>query len=177
MADSDAIQLGPGTLYVASIGTTDPTSATAALPSAWRQVGYTEEGSTFTRDLTVEEVFVAEAIDPVRSDVTASVAKLALQMAEMTRSNLALALNMGPDEANNATVLEPPTPGTEVRVKIVLDTQGGARWLFRKCFNGGSLSMARQKAPNKALIPVEFSLELPTGATAFAVYPTADGYI
>lgn len=177
MADSAAISLGPGTLYVTDIATADPTSASATLPSAWRQVGYTEEGSTFEYQLTTESVFVAEALDPVRTDSTKREGKLSFSMAEMTRQNLALALNEGAAVANSTALLEPGALGAELRVKIILDTQSGARWLFRKCFNGGQISIAHKKAPDKALIPVEFTLELPTGAAAFGVFPAAGGYI
>ena len=177
MADSNAVVVGPGTLYVAAIATADPTSASAALPSAWRQVGYTEEGTTVTNEITVEEIFVAEALDAIRSDTTKRTGKVAFAMAEMTRANLALAMNSGANAVNDTTGYEPPAIGAEVRVKIVLDTQGGARWLFRKCFNNGSIEMSFKKSPDKRLLPVEFNLELPTGQQPWIVLPASGGYI
>lgn len=177
MADSAAIAIGPGTLYVAAIATADPTSATASLPSTWRAVGYTEEGNTFTYEITQEEIEVAEEFDPVRIDTTKRAGTVAFSMAEMTRANLALALNLGAAATNDTTAVEPPAPGAELRVKIVLDTLGGSRWLFRQCIQGGSLEIARKKSPDKALMPVEFKLEKPTGLQPFKVFPAASGYL
>lgn len=177
MGDSAAIAIGPGSLYVADIGTTDPTSATATLPSAWRAVGYTEEGNTFTYEITTEDVEVAEEFDPVRIDTTKRSGTVAFSMAEMTRANLALALNLGASAVNDTTAIEPPAPNTELRVKIVLDTFGGSRWLFRRCIQSGSLEIGRKKSPDKSLIPVEFKLEKPTGLQPFKVFPAASGYL
>lgn len=175
--DSNAIQIGAGSLFVAPIGTTEPTTATATLPSAWRQVGYTEEGSTFSYNVSTEGIFVAEALDPLRIDSTKREGKVSFSMAEMTRSNLALALNAGAAAVQDGSSLEPPALGAEVRVMIALNTQGGARWLFRRCFQGGEIAVDRKKSPDKALLPVEFQLELPTGAQPFIVFPTSAGYV
>ena len=177
MADSNAIAIGAGTLYVASIATADPTNATAALPSAWRQVGYTEEGNTFTYGIETEEVYVAEVLDPVRIDTTKRSGKVAFSMAEMTRQNLVLALNSGAAGVNDTSSVEPPAVGSEVRVNLVLDTLGGSRWVFRRCIQGGEIEIARKKSPDKALLPVEFKLELPSGQQPFIVFPAASGYL
>jgi hypothetical protein len=72
---------------------------------------------------------------------------------------------------------EPPDPGTEVRTKLILITEEGALWVFRQCFQGGNVQITRRKAPNVALLPVQFRLEKPTGESPFIVYPTADGLI
>lgn len=171
------LSVGPGLLYVAPIGTTEPASASATLASAWREVGYTEEGTTFTEDRTNEGLEVAEEFYPVRYATTSITNSLAFAMAEATRRNLALALNSGAAAANDATSYEPPAPGAEVRVMIVLDTQDGARWIFRQCFNGGTVELQRQKAPNKTLIATEFRLEKPTGLQPWKVFPNASGLI
>ena len=177
MGDSNAIAIGAGTLYVAPIATADPTSATATLPSTWRAVGYTEEGNTFSYGITTEGVYVAEELDPVRIDTTKREGKVAFAMAEMTRANLALAMNVAANATNDTTSLGPPALGAEVRVKIVLDTLGGSRWLFRRCLNGGTIEIGRKKSPDKSLLAVEFQLEKPTGADPFTVFPAASGYL
>lgn len=177
MADSAAIAIGPGTLYVAPIATADPTNASSALPSAWRQVGYTEEGNTFKYGIETADVEVAEALDPVRIDTIKRSGMVSFSMAEMTRNNLVLSLNGGANAANDASSVEPPAPGAEVRVKLALDTLGGSRWVFRRCVQAGEIEIARKKSPDKALIPVEFKLELPTGQQPFIVFPAASGYL
>lgn len=171
------LTVGPGLLYVAPIGTTEPTSASSTLPSAWRAVGYTEEGTTFTEDRTNEGLEVAEEFYPVRYATTSITNSVAFAMAEATRQNLALALNSGAAALNDASYFEPPAPGSEVRVMIVLQTDDGARWIFRQCFNGGTVELRRQKAPDKTLIATEFRLEKPTGLQPWRVYPNASGLI
>lgn len=177
--NSDEVLLGAGVLYVAPIGTTEPTSASAALPSAdWREVGWTDQGSAIDLAYTNEGIPVAEEFYPVKYVTTGVEISVGFAMKQMTRANLALALNLGADAASDATALEPPDPGEEVRVMLILDTEEGARWIFRKAIQGGAVNISRQKAPNVALLPVQFRVEHPGGTDApFIVYPNADGVI
>jgi hypothetical protein len=172
-----AVQLGTGTLFVADLAAPEPASATAALDAAYREVGYTEEGSSFKYSVTSEAVNVAEELDPIRIVTTGRASSVAFAMAEATRRNLALALNAGAAAANDGTAFDPPAPGDETRVRIVFDSDTGARWIFRQCFQTGEVEIARRKAPAKSLIGVEFKLEKPAGAQPFRVFPTADGLI
>lgn len=180
--NSSKIHLGAGRLYVAPVGTSEPTSSSAALPSAWRAIGYTEEGTTFTAELTNEPIEVAEEVDPVLYVLASRSAQLAVSMAEVTRRNLALAFGTGANEADDATAFEPPDPGDEVAVMLVWDsdeTPGASnkRWLFRQCKVNGSVETQRNKAPNKSLLPVTFNLEKPASATTFKVFPNSDGLV
>lgn len=177
------VQLGPGRLYVAPLGTTEPASASAALPSAWRAVGYTEEGSAFSTTLTNSPVEVAEEVDPILYVLSRRENTLVLAMAETTRQNLALAIGTGADAPNTAAAFEPPDPGEEVAVMIVWDsnddptTTGNRRWLFRQAKAGGTINIGRRKSPNKATIATTFNLEKPASATAYKVFPNANGLI
>lgn len=176
------VELGPGRLYVAPLGTTEPASCSAALPSAWRAVGYTEDGSAFSTTLTNSEVDVAEEVDPILYVLSKRANTLALSMAEMTRANLALALGTGANAATDATTYEPPDPGSEVAVMIVwdkLDTPGATnvRWLFRQCKAGGTINIPRRKSPAKALMAVTFSLEKPASSAPFKVFPNSSGLV
>lgn len=174
----DEVQLGPGTLYVAPIGTSEPTSGSAALPSAdWREIGWTEAGSVIDIAYTNEPIPVAEEFYPPKYATTAVEMSVGFAMRQMSRENLALAMNAGAAASNNGDALEPPDPGDEVRVMLVLDTDEGARWLFRRAFQGGTVSISRNKAPNVAQLPVQFRLEKPTGVAPWRVYPTAAGLV
>lgn len=182
------VKTGPGLIYVAPLGTTEPTTATAALPSAWRPIGYTEEGVTISYEITNEPIEVAEEFDPVRHETTGRSGSVAFSMAEVSRQNLALVLNAGAAAANTGSI-EPPDPGDEVRVMIALDSAGqadsantapgttNARWVWRQCLQAETIEMGRGKAPNKALIPATFRLEKPAGAKPFIVYPDANGNV
>lgn len=99
-------------------------------------------------------------------------------MAENTVRNLTLAMNGGtvtvsgtaPDEVYT---YEPPEPGTEERRMLLFESEDGQeRWVFRRVFQGGSVTMARRKGAEKATISVEFRLEKPTagGAPFIAIY-------
>lgn len=179
------VQLGPGRLYVAAIGTTEPASSSAALPSAWRAVGYTEDGNAFSTETTSEPVEVAEELDPVAYANTRRISRVAFTMAETTRRNLALAMNVGANEANDATAFEPPDLGTEVRIMLVWDSDEdptatpttNRRWLFRRGYQSGAIEVPHRKAPAKSLIAVTFNLEKPTGAKVFKAFPNAAGLI
>lgn len=176
------VLLDPGTLYAAPIGTTEPATSTAlsSLPSAWREVGYTEEGSMFKYDVKSEDIEVAEELDPIKSMITGRTGSLEFKMAQASRRNLALALNVGAAAANDNTTLEPPDPEDMVRVMLLHvsnDANAVRGTLFRQCFNTGGLEMDFSKAPKKVLLPVTFKLEKPTGAKPFVVFPNASGHI
>lgn len=178
------IQLGVGRLWYAPLGTAEPTNGSSSMPSAWNAIGYTEEGSTFTIELSAEEVYVAEELDPALYINTKRTTKVKFSMAEATRKRLAIVLGMGAGETNDASYLEPPNAGEEVGIMLVWDSEDDAnandqniRWLFRKCKPTGSIELARKKAPDKTLIPVEFNCEKPAAAKPFRVFPNADGLI
>ena len=179
--DEDNVDLDVGILYVAPIGTAEPTSATSALDAAWREVGYTEDGSQITTGVSSEEVFVAELLDAVRTATTQRTTRVSFQMAQMTRANLLLALNQGAAGADNDTGVEPVATSAEVRVMLLWQSdQTGAdqrRWLFRQCYNTGGLTIANRKAPQKRLMPVDFFCEKPSAAEVFEVFPSTTGEI
>lgn len=171
------VQLGPGTLYCAPVGTTEPASASATLASAFREIGYTESGSEFQYEIKTADIDVAEEFDPVRIATTGRAASISFEMAQVSRQNLALALNIGANAANDASSLEPVSPGSEVRVMLVWQGDNGSRWIFRQCFQSSPIAIKRDKAPQKALIPVTFRLEKPSGSQPFKVFPAAAGLV
>lgn len=178
------VHLGAGRFWVAPVGTTEPTDASSALPSAWRPIGYTEDGTTVTIEITTEEIEVAEEYDPIDEVNTKRTTMLKIQMAEATRRNLALIVSGVADAANDATAYEFPDPGDEVKFMGVWDSEETAagndenkRWLFRECKPTGSIETQRNKAPNKALLPIEIKCVKPVGASPVKVFPNASGQI
>lgn len=177
---ADEVVAGPGLLYVAPLGTTEPTTSSdlSSLPSAWREVGYTDKGSTFSYKITAEGLDVAEELDPVGTRITKRAGTVTFQMAQASRRNLALALNLGAAAANDATTLEPPDESAMLRVmllRVSTDASAVRGVLFRKVFNTGGLEINFSEAPDKSVIPVEFALEKPTSAKSFIVFPNASG--
>jgi len=185
--DPKTISLGPGTLYWAAAGTVDPTTAVTGsiisdtLPVAWKQIGYTENGSEFSYEITSEPVTVAEELDPVTNKTTGRSGSVAFEMAEATVRNLVIALNGGTvtNSGTGATSMwtyEPPDLGKEVRVALLWQSEDNLeRWIFRQVFQTGSVTVGRRRGADKATVPVQFSLEKPAAGTKpFKVWMATD---
>lgn len=165
------VTTGPGTLYVAPIGTTEPASATATLDAAWRDVGYTDGGINTSFQTTTEPVEVDQEFWPVDRKTTGQSGSISTVLAQINRMNLALALNVGADAAATGTI-EPPAPGAEVEVMVLHKTDDGAIWIFRRCLQSGAIEIGSAKAPAKRGIPVTFEMMKPDGALPFKVWPS-----
>lgn len=178
MADpTKVVHSGPGTLYKAPLGTTEPSAAASSLSSPWIPVGYTDTGVTVSIPYALAPVEVAEEIEPIAYDAAGGqTTTVSFAMAEATADNLLTSLNLGAG-ASGASV-EPPTLGSEVRIMLAHVTQAGALWIFRQCINGGTAEVASVKAPGKKLIQVVFNLEKPDATTKkFKVFKASDGTV
>ncbi len=168
------LSLGVGTLYFAPVGTTLPADLGAALDDAFERIGYTEEGSEFSYELSSDPVEVAESMDPVFYRTTGRNGSVTFAMAENTVRNLTLAFNGGEATRlpSGAVKYTPPEPGTEKRrVLVFISEDEQEMWVFPQVFQGGSVSMARRKGADKVTIPVEFRLEKPAlGGAPFEAY-------
>lgn len=177
------VDLGPGRLYFAPVGTTEPTNCSTAMPSAWNALGYTEDGTSIDFEITSEAVEVAEEVAPIGFEQTRRTTQLSVTMAEATKKRLTLALGGGASGTDDSTVFNPPTPGSVVPVMLVWDAMDttdatNRRWVFRQCTPSGTVNIARRKAPQKALIAVTFDCAKPTSALEpFSVFPNSSGQI
>ena len=178
---ASSVSLGPGHLWVGSLSATDPTDATTPLDASeddgadgkWVPIGYTDQGATFTYNVTSEPVEVAEELEEIARRRVRAETSIAFAMAETTARNLVLALNGG--LVANPTSIEPIDADEEQRVKLIHETVTGARWLFRKAYNTGGIEIQNQKAPAKRLIPVTFSIEKPDVGKPWVVFPSETG--
>lgn len=190
MADSRKVKVGPGTLYVAQLGSIEPTSISGAWPSAWHQLGYTDAGSVFAYSTTFSDITVEEELWPVDSEASAAAGSMTFALAEQTANNLLIALNAGTldDRVSAATGtftdgvwVEPVSLGAEKKVMIGWDSldynQAGSafgRIVARQCVQGGDLQITHRKAPNKSTYACVFNFQKPTGAQPFrAFFPTS----
>ena len=172
------ILVDPGFLWVAVLGTAEPTHTAAlgkfsdVVPVAYIPLGATSEGSAFKYQTEVEPMTVAEFLDPIRYATTGRAGSVAFALANVTLSNFRRALNGGiaailPTGTAGAEVtsFEPPDPGTEVRAQLLWEsTDGTLRILYRQALQGGEVAMDFKKAPDYAVIPCTFNLETPNGA-------------
>ena len=181
------VKIGPGTLYAAPLGTTEPTAVTGAWPATWYALGFTDQGSTFSFGPAVSPVEVEELFWPVEQAITGYSGKLSFVLAETTRQNLAFALNAGIGSAIDATSQgtnvdgslwqEPPAPGAEVRLMLGWDsipeagttsTDPFARFILRQTIQTGMVTRLARKGNNKSMYACEFALEFPkTGLQPF----------
>ena len=188
------VVVGAGSLYVAPLGTTEPTSVTGAWPSGWSTLGYTDQGSEFASTTTWAQVMVEEEFYPIRNAPTEAKVTLTFALAEATAVNLQFALNGGMGSWGNATTtgvnadgsvwVEPPIVGQELRCMVGWDSlvEGAAqppsaavgqlgafgRLLVRQVIQTGSIKRTARKGNNKAMWSCEFSGEKPaTGLQPF----------
>lgn len=178
--NAGALSLGPGWLYYAPLGTALPTDHTTALAAAYLEIGYTEEGSELSFEISSEAVEVAESLDPVMYRSTARNGGLTFAMAENTVRNLTLAFNGGTVTSYGVAPADgfkyvPPEPDEVVRRILVWESEDKLeRWVYPQVFQGGSVAMARRKGATKTTLPVEFRLERPAaGGSPFEAFYAA----
>lgn len=183
MADFNAaaVRFGkPGKLYIAPIGTTEPTTAVAAWPAGWVPLGYTDEGSAFNYEISTDNVEVAEELDVLARVTTGRDASVEFALAEITYRNLTIAFNGGIISGDGtAWSFEPPDLGNETRVMIGWDAlptvaSNDLRVIFRQCLQGGSLGLENRKGATKSTISANFQLEKPaSGAKLLKIMGSA----
>lgn len=181
MGTPAAVKVGPGLLYVAPIGTTEPTTGSGALPSAWVAIGYTDNGSLFNSETNFEDIEVEEELEPIRTTATKRTTNMDFEMAEINARNLSIAYNGGTigSPSGGFVTFEPPALGSESRLMVMWQSDDDQEaLLLRRVVQIGSVGMPRRKAPDKTVIPVSFRVEIPTdGAKPFKFWePSALAY-
>ncbi len=179
---SAAVRFGkPGKLYIAPLGTTEPTTEVAAWPAGWVALGYTDEGSAFNYEISTDNVEVAEELDVLARVTTGRDASVEFSLAEITKRNLTIAFNGGVVTADGEDwTFEPPDIGSEVRVMLGWDAypavaSNDLRIIFRQCLQGGSLGLENRKGSAKSTISMNFQLEKPaTGAKILKILGSGD---
>lgn len=171
MGTVENISLGPGTLYVAQVGSTEPADLTTAWDTAWKEIGYTAEGTEVSIEISRDPVEVAEEIDPLLYATTSRSISVAFAMAELTARNLQIALNGGTITSGAGIVtFDPPEPGSETSLALGWESEDTQeRWIFRKTSQNGAIAIGRRKGSDKATIPVTMNVEKVTGETPFTV--------
>jgi hypothetical protein len=171
-----AVRFGkPGKLYIAPIESApgvpmvEPSSFDDAWPAGWVPLGYTDEGSVFNYEISIDNVEVAEELDPLARVTTGRDASIEFALAELTYKNLTIAFNGGiiaAADSGAAWEFEPPDLGDEQRVMIGWDAyndfaDNDLRMIFRRCLQGGSIGMENRKGVTKSVISANFQLEKP----------------
>jgi hypothetical protein len=175
----------PGYLFIAPLASSVPSNTvsgsvfTDAWPVAWLSLGATEEGSQFAYSTSVEPIMVAEYFDPISYRTVERSGSIAFNLADFTLTNYRRAINGGvaalaATSGSGATALgtlEPPEPGDEVRCMIGWESlDATVRLICHQTIQGGEITSAFRRAPDKALIPCTFQLEVPSGGKPWTMY-------
>lgn len=170
MGNPLTLSIGPGTLYLAaSLSTPEPVDLAGAWDAGWINLGYTEDGSTFSIETKFEDIEVAEELDPVDVLATARTLMVMFELAEITASNLKRVFNGGTiTPASGCVYYDPVTLGQETNVMIGWESNDvQERWIFRKCKSTEKVEIKRKKAPNKATLPASFRAVKPPSLSPF----------
>lgn len=178
----DEVLVGTGTLYTAPEGEPMPTNSTTAVAGNWVEIGYSEDGWALARDVTVEDVNVAEEIDPLFVFKTAQNLRVVGTVAQSSLANLELAMGGGTYTADNPAVGYDSyaPPGTDefdryallLRVSAPEDPAGTARARdiqIPSAVSTGAFEMQHAKAPAKTVLALEFRILIPSSGDIFFV--------
>jgi len=169
MGNPLTLSIGPGTLFIAQLGTTEPTDLAAAWPVGWNQLGYTDDGTEVGIETKYEDVLVAEELDPVQILATARTLTLDFALAEITATNLKRVFNGGTITAGSGCVLyDTVVLGQEQYMMLGWESNDvQERWIFRKAIQTGKVTIPRKKAPAKATLTTEFRCVKPPSVGPF----------
>lgn len=175
MANADAIVVAAnGTVRVAVVGSTQPTTPTAAPVAAWRDLGYVnEDGCTFTDSKEIEDVLGWQSFYPLRKLITGKEAALSFVLKEWDERTIPLAFGGGSVTSPSAGVWRyaPPSPGTLDLRALMLDWEDGDK-NYRLIIPQGMVTESVETQLVRSA-----SAELPITFTAIPTSSTADPYI
>lgn len=176
--DSNEVLIGTGTLYTAPVGTAFPADPSVAPSGTWIDVGFSEEGWSFNVERDIEDVEVAEEIDPLDILVTKRDIHVVGACAQASLENLKIALGGG-------TITTLTTPNRKKFVPLGTANLDRTALLFRgkaptvagvakvrdvqmpNAVSVGAIEIAAKKAPEKSLIAMDFRLVKVTGTDIF----------
>lgn len=184
------VLIGTGALYSkASTGTysgfPDPPEGSidgATAPTAFTEMGYSDEGWSFNVDRTFEDILVAEENDPIKILKTAQNLVLVGILAQATLESIQLAMGggtiTGADPAGFDSYVPPATTDAADELALILAvpaspvaTVAKVRYFeIPRAIATGAYALQHAKAPNRTVVAVEFRLILPTdGSEIFTI--------
>lgn len=170
MGSTTNLAAGPGELYVAPFGTTEPASTNAGLTGApdvaWTNVGFTQGGMTMTVNQTYMAFEVDQIVETPERRVTSQELSFQTNLAEVTLANLVIALNSGttvtgtsgaPDTFEPAAVTSADSPNYKA---IIFDGIGNGgyrrRVIIRKVLSTENVEVSQAK-DSMTTFPVTFT--------------------
>jgi hypothetical protein len=178
-----AVKIGPAHLYVAAVGATFPAVTAAPAGGTWTDMGYSEEGFTFEIENTIEEVRVAQSVDPIDVKVSDRSVRITGELSQSSLANLDYVTGGAGATASASDVTTfTPTANNAIdhvtNFAILLRAAGQSVASSGKhrdyqvpvAVFAGAQAINYQKAPQKATYLVEIhALVVTDGATPFVV--------
>lgn len=163
--------MGPGTIYIAAFGATEPAdTAVASAPASatWTDLGGTDDGVTVTWGKEYANMSVDQLAMDVGARLTEEVLEVEVNLAEVTLQNLKWAMNNQGTIASSGSVWQSYDPAGETPadlpnyVAIIVDGPAPAstasrnrRLIARKCLNTEAVK-APYKKGDQMIFPVKF---------------------
>lgn len=168
--DADEVFIaGTGHIYVAPVGSTQPTDTTSSWDAAWEELGYsTDAGVTVTPAKTIQDISAWQSRYPVRRIVTAETLEASFALLQWNADTLAFYFGGGDWVGDMYT---PPAAG-EIDERAlgveVVDGDKIARLVISRGMaspNGGINMIKTDANP----IPITFALLGTEGETPFTI--------
>lgn len=150
---------GTGTVYVSTYGAAAlPSSYNSPLPSAYFDLGYTDEdGVTFRDEPTIEKKGAWQSFYPVRIIETARMAEAEFALEQWNTNTLKLAAGGGTvTSAGSGSKFTPHAAGTVTEFTVVIDRVDGSitdRFVIPRCMVTSALETNSTK-DDLSLLPV-----------------------
>lgn len=169
--------MGPGKMYTAAFGTTEPADSTvntAVTATGWTDVGGTMGGLTLEVTPTYTELEVDQIVDSPGRRLTKREMTVSTAMAEPTMANLALVLNGGTTVTGSGYAAYDPIVASSATqptyIAIILDgwAPGGAfnrRAIARKCLSTAKVDFLYAK-DKQSVFDVTFNLHYVSSSIA-----------
>lgn len=171
--------LDPGYLFYAPVGSAVPTHTVVgskfsdAWGAPWVWLGATTDGSELSNTINVEYVRAAEIFDPVGSSVTERTGQITFSLLDVTLAKYKIVSNGGTVavvSGTGATALNkftPPQISGIARSMIGWEsTDSTMRAILYQAINTGDVATPFRKAPDAAVLPATFTMEVPAGSSA-----------
>jgi len=173
----------PGYLFWAPLATVEPTHTSTASkfsdawPVGWVPLGATTDGTEFSYAIKVDQIEVAEFLDPIKIVTTERSGSITFNLTDFTAKRLQLALNGGATmsstgtAATTITTVSPPVPGSEARCMIGWEAlDNTVRLIARQTLQSSEVKVLFAKSPKFSDIPCTFDFEVPPTLTPFSAY-------
>lgn len=167
----EVLVAGTGHVYLAPVGSTEPTDTTTAWDAAWKELGYTtDDGVTKTPGKTITDIPAWQSFYPVRRIVSGRDFSVAFSLLQWNRDTLAAAYDGGTWATTGGIhTFTPPDAGSLYQRALGIEATDGSkiyRWVFRQGIisDVGGIQLVRTGA---AAIPITFGITAESGTDPF----------